>query len=88
MKGTVDGPFQYDEVGRFVFSSKSEMMEERAGESMFVCVFLQTTQQIRYEKMNTCLTADESIASSTLSLKTCDREDQRQKWRFREIFTD
>ncbi|TKR70554.1 hypothetical protein L596_022565 [Steinernema carpocapsae] len=46
------------------------------------------TQQIINTADNTCLTADESMSSSTLKLLTCDDQDDKQKWKWREIFTD
>lgn len=59
-KGTVDGPFQYDEA----------------------------SEQIKMTLSDTCLTADSSMSSSTLSLKKCDPSNSLQKWKWREIFSD
>ncbi|KAL3985756.1 Glycosyl transferase 2 family protein [Acanthocheilonema viteae] len=58
VKGTVDGPFAYDE--------KSE--------------------QIKVNYL--CLTAAKSVTYSTLSMEKCDLENQRQKWKWREIYID
>lgn len=38
--------------------------------------------------LNICLTVEESLESNLLKLQTCDVNDMRQKWSWREIFTN